>query len=795
MSSREIEILIDPADVCPYKDGAPEALPEGNEYFYGCDSCCTEEMYSQVEDTASIDVWAFSGCSNETEIVNHEECINLSKQIHLDLTCSPNNFLWLNPTKNALKDYPLCADFCSGWFDACKNVPTCTFKDHKYWPSPNFSQKCEPDGEDIDPNFCRDFGTQFPGARTFCMNFFSEMGEEVIIQAPASGFCVDPLQPEKTLEHILAENEIKLQNNQSYPVFDCQPGETEITWWMWLLIILFGVGVIGGVGYFFYWFFVLRKKKESDENNRIDMYADADAKEENMEMGERQAEQENQAYVQDENGEGDSIANDLQSQAPSVQSSQNPTIPPAMTPINQLPQQPMMQQAPPYSTMQSIQPIPMSTQQMMYGNPYASMPYNPQMQMNPQMHSQMNPQMMNQQIQLIPSSPPSTDTKTAAAQPQIPLPEKQPESEPKESEPANSEKPEEHDFDMTLPKIRVPMDSDSSSSSDDSEGQRDFEAQILGTKIEEKKEKEQENFERKESVKEFEENEAPDLNEIPTEKESAEKSEESGEKKEEQENESPPPPKPRRLSLAPSPIQLRAQKTLSVDSQGSILTQDSQSKEEFALDENSADEIDEIKEDNAETPEIETKDVEKSEEPTEKSKPIAKKDAGMAYREVKKYYGLVNTRIKNELKLQKGDKVQILYFSAEADVLEIRIPRTDESGNFPKKYLNIEEKMVRYDAGSFYSVAFSYEPNTDKLLKLVRDEEIQIIHIPEEGKYVTGQNKAGKEGQLLLEELEDSLLKAGRVPEGAKEPIKTKEEEKSPPKNEKPKKSRKCVLL
>ena len=37
----------------------------------------------------------------------------------------------------------------------------------------------------------------------------------------------------------------------------------------------------------------------------------------------------------------------------------------------------------------------MNTQQMMYGNPYATggMPYNPQMQ-----QGQMNPQMMNQQM-------------------------------------------------------------------------------------------------------------------------------------------------------------------------------------------------------------------------------------------------------------------------------------------------------------------------------------------------------------------------------------------------------------
>ena len=71
-----------------------------------------------------------------------------------------------------------------------------------------------------------------------------------------------------------------------------------------------------------------------------------------------------------------------------------------MTPIPQQQQaaaNPMMmpqQQQMPYQTMQSIQPIPMNTQQMMYGNPYATgMSFNPQMQ-----QGQMNPQMMNHQI-------------------------------------------------------------------------------------------------------------------------------------------------------------------------------------------------------------------------------------------------------------------------------------------------------------------------------------------------------------------------------------------------------------
>ena len=107
----------------------------------------------------------------------------------------------------------------------------------------------------------------------------------------------------------------------------------------------------------------------------------------------------------------------------------------------------------------------------------------------------------------------------------------------------------------------------------------------------------------------------------------------------------------------------------------------------------------------------------KEETPKNATKKEAPKNAGMTFREVRKHYGVVNSKIKNELKLQKGDRVQIVNFSEEQEVYEIRIPRTDETGNFPKKYLSFEEKIVRYEAGSFYAVAFSYEQNTDKLLR------------------------------------------------------------------------------
>ena len=156
---------------------------------------------------------------------------------------------------------------------------------------------------------------------------------------------------------------------------------------------------------------------------------------------------------------------------------------------------------------------------------------------------------------------------------------------------------------MTQPEVKIPLESsDSSSDSDNSDGQKDFEAQILGEKIKNDKSKEQ-----TEVV--FAKQEEPDLNEIQRKEENRRESSSSSSSddssvdfdpekelqkslteqvhhqflsplhfqennnEEESKDETPPPPKPRRLSLAPSPIQLRAQKTLSVESQGSILTQ------------------------------------------------------------------------------------------------------------------------------------------------------------------------------------------------------------------------------
>lgn len=108
-----------------------------------------------------------------------------------------------------------------------------------------------------------------------------------------------------TISYLTKINEEKLLLNQSYPVFDCSPSADDITWWMWLLIILLGVGIIGGIGYFIYWFFVLRKKNLDDKDeNFVDMNLNASGNEGSIKLEEQK---ENQAYVQNENGERDSI--------------------------------------------------------------------------------------------------------------------------------------------------------------------------------------------------------------------------------------------------------------------------------------------------------------------------------------------------------------------------------------------------------------------------------------------------------------------------------------------------------
>ena len=77
---------------------------------------------------------------------------------------------------------------------------------------------------------------------------------------------------------------------------------------MWLLIIILGVGIIGGIGYFIYWFFVLRKKTSDEKDeNFVDMNLNASGNEGSIELEEQKADQENQAYVRNENGERDSI--------------------------------------------------------------------------------------------------------------------------------------------------------------------------------------------------------------------------------------------------------------------------------------------------------------------------------------------------------------------------------------------------------------------------------------------------------------------------------------------------------
>ena len=138
--------------------------------------------------------YGLSERQNKTENLD-EECLDLTKQVNLDLTCSPNNFLWLNSGKNALQEYPICGEFCNRWFESCKNVPSCTLIPHNHW---NAARQCT---ADVNPAMCYLLGGQFfDTASLFCENFFAEKGQRVIIQAPMSNeFCVDPSKPGKII--------------------------------------------------------------------------------------------------------------------------------------------------------------------------------------------------------------------------------------------------------------------------------------------------------------------------------------------------------------------------------------------------------------------------------------------------------------------------------------------------------------------------------------------------------------------------------------------------------------------
>lgn len=260
----EMKQIVANNEVCPFTSDnvGKNPLELESDYRYSCASCCSNGLIDGIRNDTSAgwdgqsDRWEFDACNST---VDQTECTYLTNEIELELTCSPNNFLWFSP-ESCIKDFPLCSSWCQKWYSACSAVPVCTNKEYPVGAGCLSSISCKT-FEEI--NKLESSWDEAQTALRFCYEFF-DLGTISIVdeQANFARKCINPSDKSSVTKILEEENKKMWAKNETIPIFSCEP--TGVEWWVILLLVLGILLVIGLVGGLVYFCCVKRKSKKTD---------------------------------------------------------------------------------------------------------------------------------------------------------------------------------------------------------------------------------------------------------------------------------------------------------------------------------------------------------------------------------------------------------------------------------------------------------------------------------------------------------------------------------------------------
>lgn len=127
---------------------------------YEENSCCSSEFTKQLSNPPIKKVGNFlwTQCNNTLS----RRCEAFMLDVECFYRCSHNAIFWKNPSyPSAILNAPVCADFCDGWFDACKNDLTCA----KNWIT---DFKMTGDGTNSCKQRCQSFSNFFRDGKELC---------------------------------------------------------------------------------------------------------------------------------------------------------------------------------------------------------------------------------------------------------------------------------------------------------------------------------------------------------------------------------------------------------------------------------------------------------------------------------------------------------------------------------------------------------------------------------------------------------------------------------------------------
>lgn len=173
---------------------------------YKSDSCCTSDFTKQLATPIrKIGNFSWTPCNKALSA----KCEAFMVSVECFYRCSPNAIFWKNPQyESSILKAPVCASFCDGWFEACKDDLTCA----KNWvtgfnmttgintckqPCMNFSNYYT-SGKDLCESM---WGTSFVYKKTDCLQLDLTDGK--------------PNPNDKLVEKLFGEKGIKTKNGVS----------------------------------------------------------------------------------------------------------------------------------------------------------------------------------------------------------------------------------------------------------------------------------------------------------------------------------------------------------------------------------------------------------------------------------------------------------------------------------------------------------------------------------------------------------------------------------------------------
>lgn len=134
---------------------------------YKSDSCCTSDFTKQLATSPvkKIDNFSWTPCNKTLS----RKCESFMVSVECFYRCSRNAIFWRNPNyQSAILKAPICASFCDGWFEACKEDLTCA----RDWISGfNMSR----DGSNTCKDPCRNFSDYYVSGKDLCESMWGTL--------------------------------------------------------------------------------------------------------------------------------------------------------------------------------------------------------------------------------------------------------------------------------------------------------------------------------------------------------------------------------------------------------------------------------------------------------------------------------------------------------------------------------------------------------------------------------------------------------------------------------------------